>query len=218
MILIAGIPRTLVAQIPGAETLAVQATSASLPVPRLKASSAREEALTRPGLRQVEPSLDYASFRTERGLYRLFGADEKSKAPAAPSSGAPASTKVGVGSAFRPTSEPKKPSKRLWYALLVAQHSAAVFDAWSTRDAIQSGRADELNPLLRPFAHSNAIYAATQAGPGLLDYLGHRMMGSPKGWVRRLWWVPQLAGTAGSLWSGAHNLTVAPRGAPGLAP
>ena len=64
---------------------------------------------------------------------------------------------------------------------------------------------------MRPFASSNALYGAMQVGPGMLDFLARHMMHSPKCWVRRLWWLPQVAGTAGSAWSGAHNLCVANR-------
>ena len=42
--------------------------------------------------------------------------------------------------------------KRVWLGLMMAQHSAATFDAWSTRRVISSGEGVELNPTLRPFA------------------------------------------------------------------
>lgn len=100
---------------------------------------------------------------------------------------------------------------KLWYALVAAGHGAATFDAWSTRRAIQSGRGRELDPFLRPFANTSALYGAVQVGPAMLDYLARRMMKSQKRWVRRLWWLPQVAGTAGFMWSGAHNLRVANR-------
>jgi hypothetical protein len=99
----------------------------------------------------------------------------------------------------------------MWYSLSIAGHSAAGFDAWSTRRAVSSGRGHEANPLFKPFAGNGSIYAATQVGPTVFDYLGKRMMQSRRSWVRRMWWVPQLAGTAASLWSGAHNLHVANR-------
>lgn len=97
--------------------------------------------------------------------------------------------------------------KRTWYALAAMQHGAAAFDAWSTRRAISNG-GRELNPLMKPFANSGAIYAATQIGPVLFDYLGKRMMTSRHPTLRRMWWLPQVAGTAASLFSGIHNLGV----------
>jgi hypothetical protein len=92
--------------------------------------------------------------------------------------------------------------------LAIAQHSAAAFDAWSTRRAISSGRAQELNPMLKPFAGNASIYAATQVGPTVLDYVGRRMLNSRHGWMRHTWWLPQVLGTAASLAGGVHNLGV----------
>lgn len=60
--------------------------------------------------------------------------------------------------------------------------------------------------MLRPFSHSNAMYFAVQASPALMDYLGRRMMTSHYHWVRRMWWLPQAAGTATSFFSGVHNV------------
>jgi len=68
----------------------------------------------------------------------------------------------------------------------------------------------EGDPLLRPFAHSNAIYAATQVSPAVMDYLGHRMMTSNHQWMRKLWWVPQTAGMGFSLGAGVHNYGLVP--------
>jgi hypothetical protein len=108
---------------------------------------------------------------------------------------------------FRASAETAK-NRRLWYALAAGSHAAATFDAWSTRRAIASGQAHEMNPLLRPFAHSNSLYVAVQASPALMDFLGRRMMTSQNRWIRRMWWVPQAAGTATSFLSGVHNLGV----------
>jgi hypothetical protein len=99
-------------------------------------------------------------------------------------------------------------SNRSWLALTIAQHTAATFDAWSTRRAISRGGSYEADPLMRPFAHSSALYGVMQIGPGALDYLARRMRRSDHKWVRRLWWVPQSAATVGFVYSGAHNLAV----------
>ncbi|MGC2332226.1 MAG: hypothetical protein WA581_12280 [Candidatus Acidiferrales bacterium] len=102
------------------------------------------------------------------------------------------------------------PARRSWIALSIAQHSAAVFDAYSTRQAIANGGTEQ-NPLLRPFASSPAIYGATQVAPLLLDYGARRMQLSRHGFIRRMWWVPQSAGTAVSICAGVHNMHIADR-------
>ncbi len=95
--------------------------------------------------------------------------------------------------------------RRIWLALALAEHGAAFFDARTTRDAIGKGYR-ELNPMFAPFAHSAAIYPAMQISHLGLDWLALRMATSRHSWLRHLWWLPQTAATAGSLWAGAHNL------------
>jgi hypothetical protein len=102
------------------------------------------------------------------------------------------------------------PARREWVALMVLEHSAAAFDAYSTRDAISRGAKEE-DPIMRPFAHSPAIYAAIQVGPVLLDVLARHMQRSQYSFVRRTWWVPQSASTGVSIFSGVHNLSVVGR-------
>jgi hypothetical protein len=132
-------------------------------------------------------------------------------APAAAASPAPFSP------AITPTIAPGKPAfasriadgqKRVWLGLAVAQHSAAAFDAWSTRRAITRSGAQELNPMLKPFAGNNSIYAATQVGPALLDLLGRRMLTSRHSLLQHTWWLPQVLGTVASLAGATHNLGV----------
>lgn len=94
----------------------------------------------------------------------------------------------------------------MWRGLVVATSGAATFDAWSTRHAITTTGAVELNPMLRPFAGNGSIYAAIQVGPVLLDLAGKKMMYSRYPWVRRMWWVPQSASFVSSMFCGAHNL------------
>jgi hypothetical protein len=101
-----------------------------------------------------------------------------------------------------------RPSTRSWLALSLVQHGAAAFDAYSTRQAIGRG-AVEVDPLMRPFAHSSAMYGAIQVGPVLLDLLSRHMQRSENRFARRMWWVPQSASTVGFLFSGVHNLSVA---------
>jgi hypothetical protein len=96
----------------------------------------------------------------------------------------------------------------IWYGLTIAGHSGAAFDAWSTKRAVSGGYGQESNPLLRPFANSNAIYAATQVSPAVMDFLGKKMMVSQHRWVRKMWWLPQAAGASFSFAAGVHNVGV----------
>jgi hypothetical protein len=98
--------------------------------------------------------------------------------------------------------------KKIWLGLSVLQSSAATFDAWTTRRVIASGKGEERNPLLRPFARNSSLYAAIQVSPLVLDYVGRRMLTSRHGWMRKTWWIPQALGTGMSLASGISNLRV----------
>ena len=95
-----------------------------------------------------------------------------------------------------------------WIGLSVLGHGTAAFDAYSTRQALSCACGTESNPMLRPFAHSNAIYAATQVSPTVMDFLGHKMMKSRSPLVRKMWWVPQAAGAGFSFAAGMHNMGV----------
>ena len=106
----------------------------------------------------------------------------------------------------RPRETPRQ--RKIWYGLTLAGHSGAAFDAWSTHRAVVGGYGQEANPFLRPYANSNAIYAATQVSPLVMDFLGKRMMVSQHGWVRKIWWLPQTAGASISFVSGTHNVGV----------
>ncbi len=96
-----------------------------------------------------------------------------------------------------------------WMALTVLQHSTAALDAWSTRKSINSGHGHELNPLMKPFAGSGAIYAAIQVAPLGTDYLARRFMQSQHPTLRKLWWLPQAASSVGFTFSSVNNLRVA---------
>ena len=95
-----------------------------------------------------------------------------------------------------------------WYGLMAAGHGAAAFDAYSTRLAVSGHYGTETNPFLRPFSHSSALYAVTQLSPAAMDYIGKRMMVSQDRWLRKLWWLPQAAGSGFSVFAGVHNLGV----------
>jgi hypothetical protein len=134
--------------------------------------------------------------------------------PSMPAPKAEAIQPAAAGQPFQPvkpvyTRPRETPTQRkIWYGLLVAGHSAAAFDAWSTHRAVSGGYGQESNPMLRPFAHSNAIYAATQVSPAFMDFLGKKMMVSQHGLLRKMWWVPQVAGASFSFAAGAHNVGV----------
>ena len=94
----------------------------------------------------------------------------------------------------------------LWQGLTIASSGAATFDAWSTRHAITTSGAQELNPMLRPFAGNSSLYAVIQVAPLLMDFAGKKMMYSRHSLLRHTWWVPQSASFVSSLFCGAHNL------------
>ena len=92
-----------------------------------------------------------------------------------------------------------------FYSLMVAEHGAAVLDAWSTREVLQQG-GRELDPLVRPFAHSATLYPALQVTPFAVDYFAAKLMRSNHAVLRKLWWVPQVVATSGSVYCGVMNL------------
>jgi hypothetical protein len=122
-------------------------------------------------------------------------------APATPFANAPIKPALE-----RPVPTPRQ--EKLWYTFMAVSHGAAAFDAWTTRRAVSGGYGTEGDPLLRPFAHSNAIYAATQVSPAVMDYIGRRMMTSTHPSLRRFWWLPQVAGAGISFGSGMHNYSL----------
>lgn len=108
----------------------------------------------------------------------------------------------------KPAFERPLPTRRqrvLWYTFMAAGHGAAAFDAYSTRRALSNNAGTETDPFLRPFAHSNGLYAATQVSPAVMDYIGRRMMTSSHPMFRHLWWVPQVGGATFSFSAGIHN-------------
>jgi hypothetical protein len=95
----------------------------------------------------------------------------------------------------------------IWRGLVIASSGAATFDAWSTRQAITTQGAQELDPLLKPFAGNASLYVSIQVGPAIMDFAARKMMYSRHGWVRHMWWAPQTASIVSSLFCGAHNLS-----------
>jgi hypothetical protein len=100
--------------------------------------------------------------------------------------------------------------KITWYSLMIATHTGAVLDAWSTRRALSRNFGREGDPLMRPFVHSGTIYLATQVTPLLMDIIARRAMVSERPWLHKLWWVPQSAMASVSFEAGIHNIRIVP--------
>jgi hypothetical protein len=99
--------------------------------------------------------------------------------------------------------------KREWLALSIAAHGGAGFDAWTTRKVLSNvPGAQEMNPLLRPFAGNASMYAAVQVAPTILDYVSRRMMHSRYDVLRHTWWLPQAVSAVVSVASAVHNIGV----------
>jgi hypothetical protein len=98
--------------------------------------------------------------------------------------------------------------KMVWYGLMIATHTGAALDAWSTRRALSGNFGREGDPLMRPFAHSKTLYLATQVTPLLMDIIGRRAMTSERPWLRKLWWVPQSTMANVSFAAAIHNIGV----------
>lgn len=96
---------------------------------------------------------------------------------------------------------------RRWLALSLAQSAAAGFDAYSTRYAIGHGAVED-DPVMRPFVKSPAMYATSQAGPAVLDFVARRMQRSSNTYIRHVWWLPQITSMSLYLSTGFHNLRV----------
>lgn len=127
--------------------------------------------------------------------------------PASPVAIEPAPIMPVYGPPVRVVSDRRQ--HREWLVLSIAVHGAAGFDAWSTRRVISSvPGAQEMNPLLRPFAGNASMYAAVQVAPTILDFVSYRMMNSRHGWARHTWWLPQVVSAVVSLSSGVHNVGV----------
>ena len=152
------------------------------------------------------PAAPEAKIKTDAEIANAVNAPAGSSAPVeAVTPGSPAAAPIKP--TIRQDYETEH-QKKEWYALMAVSSGAAVFDAWSTRRAISGDYGNEANPFLRPFAHSNAMYAATQVSPLVMDLIGRKLMTSRHNWMRKLWWVPQMAGTDASVSAGIHNVSL----------
>ena len=135
--------------------------------------------------------------------------DAPTPQPASDATAAPAPTMMVAQRHPATMPEISRSEMQVWRGLVIAQHSAALFDAWSTRNSLSQGHGYERNRLMRPFAGNSSIYGATQVAPTGLDFLSRYLLRSNNGVVRKFWWVPQTAFTAGSVWVGVRNMHVA---------
>jgi hypothetical protein len=156
-------------------------------------------------LSQPLPSAPEPKVKTDLEVAASAEAIEPGYVPAVQPSKPLSGVKMSVTRPYETTDQ-----RRLWYALSMTGSGAAAFDAWSTRRAISGGYGTEANPLLRPFSHSGAMYAATQVSPLVMDFIGKRMMVSRHKALRNMWWLPQSAGSGFSLYAGVHNTRLVP--------
>jgi hypothetical protein len=97
------------------------------------------------------------------------------------------------------------------FALAAAQTAALVSDGVTTRQFLRRGYV-EVDPIARilvgrkPTWGRMAPLGAVQVFAGA--WLGERMATSRHPWMRRLWWLPQIAGIAANAAASAHNVTL----------
>lgn len=187
-------------------------------VPAIAETSAASANANDSGASRALPSMPKPKVNSDGSNADATDSTADASASASSSSSTPA--KISANSAIEPAivAQPLKVSytrpretrsqRVAWYTLTAVSSGAAAFDAYSTRLAVSGNYGTETNPFLRPFAHSNALYAVTQVSPAVLDYIGKRMMTSETRWVRKLWWLPQVAGSGFSVTAGVHNLSV----------
>jgi hypothetical protein len=183
-------------------------TNASSPTPAVASSDAPTPAVKVEKVQPARPDAPIAKNVSAISSNADDGSPESSSSESITPGTQPFSN-AAIKPAIRGTYETAR-QRKIWYGLVAASSGAAAFDAWTTRRAVSGNYGVEGDPLLRPFAHSNAIYAATQVSPAVMDYLGHRMMTSNHQWMRKLWWVPQTAGMGFSLGAGIHNYGLVP--------
>jgi hypothetical protein len=183
-----------------AKPVSVSAASSPAPAPAMPAATPAAPAPSEPAVLTQVPAA-----ASESSSITLPDAPNPAMAPAFAGRSNP--VKAMFFNVVDPQFESRR-DKRMWLGLSIAEHSAAGFDAWTTRREISSGQAQELDPFLKPFAGNSSIYVATQFMPVVLDCVGHHMMYSTHSWERHVWWLPQALGTASSIAAGAHNLTV----------
>jgi hypothetical protein len=96
---------------------------------------------------------------------------------------------------------PERPKAKIveHVALTGLAVTAGMLDSAATRWNVSRG-GTEYDPLERPFAHSNALYAEGAAYEGGLAWVGWKLHGSNHPLLRHIWWLPQTAQTAASFY------------------
>ena len=90
-------------------------------------------------------------------------------------------------------------------ALTAAAETFAMLDSHSTREVLSRGGVEN-DPLFRPFAHSGTLYAAQTAETAGFAWLGWKMHHSGNPYMRRFWWVPQVAQIGLNMGGWRHNV------------
>jgi len=102
--------------------------------------------------------------------------------------------------------KPRGKSGKIWSALTVLSLGSAVADVHFTIQCKATG-CYENNPLARPFVSlPNPAYATlAMAGTGAIDFSALKMRQSSNPFLRRFWWVPQVAQIAGNVYGAQHT-------------
>ena len=116
---------------------------------------------------------------------------------------------VGKVKEILDTQEPKpavKPPLKLpHYALFMLDSTFTQLDTHSTRQLVNQPGWYESDPIWKPFARNNSLYAVTAASNVGLAFLGYKMHHSRHAIVRNLWWTPQAADAALHFAGWTHN-------------
>lgn len=81
----------------------------------------------------------------------------------------------------------------------------SMLDASSSREAIQIKGTYEIDPLHKPFVHSNSLYAIQSFEVAGASYLGWKMQSSKIPIIHNLWFAPQAGLLAANVWGWKHN-------------
>lgn len=99
------------------------------------------------------------------------------------------------------------------FVLLTAATFASAVGDTETTQAVREKyscpgcRFIEYNPLARPFVNQRATqYAVWTATAGGASWLGWKMKHSRKAWVRKIWWLPQVALIGANTWGITQNV------------
>ena len=96
-----------------------------------------------------------------------------------------------------------------YWGLAAGLNSAMIVDTKSTFDVLRDCRqaCREANPVVAPFVRRGpaVAYAAGMLFDAGVMTVAARMRGSPRGWVRRAWWVAPAALIVGHSIAARHN-------------